>query len=516
MQLREALTYTPIELTFGTSGLRGLVVDMTDLECYINATGFLEFLRGEDGLSLGDTVYLAGDLRDSTPRIMGVMTAAIEDAGFQVVNCGLIPTPALAFYALQHNAPCIMVTGSHIPADRNGIKFYKCAGEVSKSDEAAIHAFIANARRDQYEQDAEVSKFKADGSSKQSVITPEAITEAQQAFIDRFTGIFPADSLADNKVVVYQHSAVGRDILVTILEALGAKAIPVERSDKFIPIDTENVTESEQTLFKSFSDQHPDAFAIVSTDGDSDRPFVIDETGEFHRGDVLGCVVTDFLKAKFAAVPISANDAVDEYCAQKHVRLVHTRIGSPYVIEEMQAAPEADWPVVGWEVNGGFLTGVDITVNGQVLKALPTRDATLPILCALLSAARQGRTVSDLFAALPARSTGAGLIDVSDDEVQEFRAVSGDETVMLHIAQKLFSDSELGVIERVDVTDGLRLIFKSNEVLHLRASGNAPQLRVYTNTSSQQRADELVSKSIASGGYIEQLLQAVVGHDGEY
>lgn len=512
MQLRDSLTYTPAELSFGTSGLRGLVADMTDLECYINATGFLEFLRGEDGLDAGDIVYLAGDLRDSTPRIMSVMSLAIQDAGFEVVNCGLIPTPALAFYASQHNAPCIMVTGSHIPKDRNGIKFYKRGGEVLKSDEAAIHAFVANSRREQYEQESERSKFNTDGSCKYLLDLPPAIEDAAQVFIKRYTDIFDATTLKGKRVIVYQHSAVGRDLLVDLLESLGAEAVPVERSDTFISIDTENVTEVEHVRFKSFSEQFPDAFAIVSTDGDSDRPFVIDEKGEFHRGDVLGCVVADFLKARFAAVPISANDAVDEYCAQQRMRLVHTRIGSPYVIEEMQTVPENEWPVVGWEVNGGFLTGADITINKKTLQALPTRDAILPILSALISAAQQKVVLSALFAKLPARYTGAGLIDVSDNEAQEFRAVSSDEKVMLNIAQKLFASTELGVISRVDVTDGLRMIFASSEVLHLRASGNAPQLRVYTNTDSQQRADELVEKAISPNGYIEELLQAIVHH----
>ena len=123
MNLRESLTYKPVELAFGTSGLRGLVTDMTDLECYINARGFIAFLKENEDLQAGSTIYLAGDLRDSTPRIMQVMTAAIEDAGMLVVNCGKVPTPALAYYALEHHVPCILVTGSHIPADRNGIKF---------------------------------------------------------------------------------------------------------------------------------------------------------------------------------------------------------------------------------------------------------------------------------------------------------------------------------------------------------------------------------------------------------
>ena len=144
MTTREALKYEPVELAFGTSGLRGLVVDMTDLECYINTAGFLAYLaETEDATSV---VYIGGDLRDSTPRILGAVMKAVEDAGREYVYCGLLPTPALAFYALQQGAPCIMVTGSHIPSDRNGIKFYKTAGEVLKSDEAGIKDAVAKVR----------------------------------------------------------------------------------------------------------------------------------------------------------------------------------------------------------------------------------------------------------------------------------------------------------------------------------------------------------------------------------
>jgi phosphomannomutase len=79
--LLESLSYRPNELTFGTSGLRGLVTDMTDLECYINARGFLRSLAAEQGLESGSKVYVAGDLRDSTPRIMRAVATAVKDEG---------------------------------------------------------------------------------------------------------------------------------------------------------------------------------------------------------------------------------------------------------------------------------------------------------------------------------------------------------------------------------------------------------------------------------------------------
>src|SRR5450756_1683700 len=98
------------ELAFGTSGLRGLVTDMTDLECYINVTGFLAFVDALEDTDLTQPVYLAGDLRESTPRILGAVARAIVDSGRKVEYLGLIPTPAIANYGLKHGGPSIMVT----------------------------------------------------------------------------------------------------------------------------------------------------------------------------------------------------------------------------------------------------------------------------------------------------------------------------------------------------------------------------------------------------------------------
>ena len=94
--LRESLGHEPVALSFGTSGLRGLVSDMTDLECYINTAGFLRFLEASEGLQKSAVVCLAGDLRDSTPRILQAVAQAVADGGYAVEYAGLIPTPALA------------------------------------------------------------------------------------------------------------------------------------------------------------------------------------------------------------------------------------------------------------------------------------------------------------------------------------------------------------------------------------------------------------------------------------
>ena len=166
------LDYAPVPLVFGTSGLRGLVKDITDLEAYINVKATLRYL-----LSIGDvrpksTVAMAGDLRPSTDRIMRACAQAIIDSGCQVENAGKIPTPALIFHSLSTGRVGVMVTGSHIPFDRNGIKINKSVGEILKSDEAGITREVESVRADEYSRNSTTSAFDGSGMLKSPVELP--------------------------------------------------------------------------------------------------------------------------------------------------------------------------------------------------------------------------------------------------------------------------------------------------------------------------------------------------------
>ena len=124
---------------FGTSGARGLVVDMTDMVCYAYTAGFIQHLEQSGDLPSTDRrIAFAGDLRPSTDGIMRAVAKGIEDRGYVPVDCGKIPTPAVALYGFQQGLPSIMVTGSHIPEDRNGIKYNRALGEILKQDETGI------------------------------------------------------------------------------------------------------------------------------------------------------------------------------------------------------------------------------------------------------------------------------------------------------------------------------------------------------------------------------------------
>jgi phosphomannomutase len=543
---------------------------MTDLEVYINTRGFLDYLHQIGNVGPGDPIALAQDLREvdpssglsSSPRIALAVTQAIRDAGLSVVNCGKVPTPALAYYAQREDTatskrpmPCIMVTGSHIPADRNGIKFYKRTGEVLKSDEAGILVAVKAVRATEYTKDEAQSAFNANGMLKTAPGPAALECAAEEAYFQRYLGLFPDEKpLAGKRVVVYQHSAVGRDLLVRVLESLGATAIAVARSVTFVPVDTEDLREEDKRRFRVLASRHsPDA--IISTDGDGDRPLLVDEHGRFHRGDVLGIVTAEFLGATFAAVPISTTDAFDRWVEQSRRAMVvkKTRIGSPYVIAAMQRAiAKGATSVVAWEANGGFLTGSDFIVNGRLLSALATRDAVLPILATLLSAARRGVPVSQLFDELPQRATCSGLLDDFPQSASQailMRFSPGDATVIdvvfdnstvtvtrandgemsvispdpladeLHaLRQRIqhnFSAADgFGSVLRLNYTDGVRIWFDTGDIAHIRPSGNAPQLRVYAVSDIAQRAEGIVRLAIRElDGLLRRMEQDLARND---
>jgi phosphomannomutase len=512
--LRDTLKNEPVALAFGTSGMRALVSDMTDLECYINTTGFLEFVYETYGPSKERKVYLSGDLRSSTPRILAAVHQAISDRGYDTVFCGLVPVPALALYAQQHQSVAIMVTGSHIPDDRNGIKFYKPDGEVLKEDEVAIHQAVSVVRARLYASDAEKGLFNADAMLHKLPKLPDSDGGAAKLYTERYTSVFDNRTLEGMRIVFYQQSCVGRDLLPDILTQLGAEVVPADRSDAFVPIDTENITPANREYFKALAGRYPDCFAILSADGDSDRPFVIDETGVFHRGDVLGAVTADWLELDFAAYPVSASDAVDQFLQSRDRPYQHTRIGSPYVLTAMlQALSMGKERVGGWEVNGGFLLGSDVRIGEKTLTALPTRDTMPAFLGALISARKSGLKVSELFDSLPQRFTQQGLLDnFAPDTYRSIldRFSANTDTERDELGSFFKADDGFGTITNINTLDGLRMFFDNGEIAHIRLSANAPQLRMYSVATTQERADQIVDLAVENEHGIFRLIQQFV------
>jgi phosphomannomutase len=381
-----------------------------------------------------------------------------------------------------------MVTGSHIPGERNGIKFNKPTGEVLKDDERGMAGQIV---------ELDDASFDAHGNFSIPNPARRRISgDAGDDYIARYLNFFERGPLKGFSLGVYQHSAVGRDILVKILSGLGAEVTPLGRSEKFIPVDTEAIRPEDVQLALDWSMGNK-FDAIVSTDGDSDRPLLSDERGRWLRGDIAGILCAKFLEADSISTPVSCNTAVEKCGWFGDIR--RTRIGSPFVVASMMQATGAGAKrVVGYEANGGFLLNSDIEIDGRKLRALPTRDAVIVILGILMLAKQQHKKISEITTALPARFTASDRLknfpaEKSAEILAQFS--SGSEATDKQAIEKIFGEL-CGRAAGLSRTDGLRITFVNDEIVHLRPSGNAPEFRCYTEAATDERARLLNSLAL--------------------
>ncbi|MBN2816747.1 MAG: phosphomannomutase [Campylobacterales bacterium] len=455
-------------IKFGTSGARGVVSDFTPEVCSAFTLSFLDAMKKTFEFK---KVAVAMDNRPSSPDIAASICGVIEALGLEVDFYGVLPTPALALESMNNNIPSIMVTGSHIPFDRNGIKFYRPDGEISKEDESAI-----------------VNNTKEIISSKKSL--PQVKDAAAISYMNRYSEFFGDRCLSGLKIGIYEHSSAGRDLYAKLFTTLGAEVVSLERSNEFVPIDTEAVSDEDKQRAKKWSKEY--GFdAIFSTDGDGDRPLIADENGTWLRGDIVGLLTANILGIEALAIPVSCNTAIEKSNSFKEV--LRTKIGSPYVIEAFDTLKTYN-SYAGFEANGGFLLGSTLEQADKRLTALPTRDALLPFVVLLSEVVKRQLPLSKTVQSLPQRFT-------SSDRIQEFprekslklleKGVSNPEALV-----RSFGLEEFKVVDKNEI-DGLRLTLNNGVVVHLRPSGNAPELRCYVEADSEQDANTLVKQVLS-------------------
>lgn len=461
-------------LKFGTSGLRGLVKDLEGWPTYAYASAFYRSVAAGPGNTR--TILIGRDLRSSSAEIAATVATAASAAGFKAINCGALPTPALALEGMRRGACAVMVTGSHIPDDRNGLKFYRPDGEITKADEVAIVAALGDV-----------------GTVGNMAIAVPAEPEpgAIGRYFQRYRAAFAPDILQGQRVAVYQQSSVARDLLADLLTAFGAIVTPIGRSETFVPIDTE-AHRPQDIAFIRHTMASGSFDALVTTDGDADRPLVADASGRIVRGDVLGLITARYLKVDTVVVPVTAGSAIEQAGGFK--RVLRTKVGSPFVIAGMaEAQRDGAKAVVGFEANGGFLLGSDVAIGGRTLAALPTRDAMLPILATLAAAREEGRGLADLVASLNVGETASDrLPDTPAERSGFFLRQLGEEAFRRDFLRPV------GAPGTVDSQDGVRIELDGGRTIHFRASGNAPELRCYAEARSAPEAEELVRWGLAA------------------
>ena len=343
------------------------------------------------------------------------------------------------------------------------------------------------------------------------------------------------------RVLVYEHSAVARDILGRVLRELGAEVVSGGRAETFIPIDTENDTDElldrlEGLAAAGLNGRRLDA--VVSTDGDSDRPLV---AAILPEGDPSGRRVR-FCRAIFSAswspticaltrwrsrsAPMTSSTG-----ARAIVACFFARQGSDRPMSFRRSTSWCARPHIGAS-SAGKQTGDfrRVADHGRVADNRRAADARRSVAHPRepVRRGRAGLFTGHALERAPGRYGRSGLIDgvpvpVSTAILAQF-VVPGDAIEVeiddggrvtdrsrsggvLPVPEAVaeswqkrrellarFFGPEFGFdrIIRINVLDGVRVDFRNGDVVQVRPSGNAPQLRIYANADSQARADQIV------------------------
>ena len=315
---------------FGTDGVRGKAgkkVSAVNAMRLAMATGiyFKQF-------SKTNKILVGKDTRRSGYMIENAIVSGLTAVGFDVIQIGPMPTPAVAF--LTENMRCdagIMISASHNPYFDNGIKFFDGEGNKLNHDkEEEIEAIFENEGLISSAQavDKEIGKSKR-------------IDDVIGRYIVHIKNSFPKSmSLAGKRVVIDCANGAGYIVGPTILRELGAEVVVIgDKPDGF------NINEGcgamhPENLAKVVLESRADIG--IALDGDADRLVMVDEKGMVVDGDKLMAVLAVHLKNQGAlkgegmVATVMSNQGLGEYLEENGLTLHRSNVGDKHVVEMMQ------------------------------------------------------------------------------------------------------------------------------------------------------------------------------------
>lgn len=446
---------------FGTNGVRGYANEDMNAELALKLGRALGSY-----LKPGETVLVGRDTRTSGPMLVAALTAGLQSAGVNVMDAGVVPTPALQ-YRVKHSggrfAAGAVVTASHNPPEFNGIKFIDPDGTEMRSDkEDAIEKHF-------FDDDLRSVKWQDIGTAGVELTVNDAYVDACIAHVD-------AKAIRDAKLTVVIDTSNGAGSLTApwLLRKLGVHVITLnaQPDGTFPGHPSEPTPENVKDLVKAVKAFGADLGVVQ--DGDADRCVFVAETGDYVYGDrtlalVSGQMVEqakkDGRKNLTITTPVSSSSIVEEYVKSKGGNVEYTRVGAPIVARRMMETGA----LFGGEENGGLI--------------FPThqhcRDASMTLAKVLEILATTKTSFSKLLAEIPTASLVKSKVTCPNDKKQ---------TALDAFAKAHAKD-------RVDTTDGVKVYTSDGWVL-VRPSGTEPIFRVYAESKTQAQAEALAKKSL--------------------
>ncbi len=439
---------------FGTFGVRRTANDVLTPE-------FASRLAASYGSLVQGTVAIGGDTRTSTPMLKHAITAGLLSSGCDVVDLGILPTPAIQYAVRNYYDGGIIVTASHNPPKFNGLKFVDEFGIGTPDDmEIAVEEMYF---------DSEPKRVSWDKIGK--VYHNETIIDE---YIKETLKRVDVEAIRSRrlKVVVDCGSGAGSYTAPYLLKALGCEVTTLNcQADGFFPgRDPEPIEPNLQDLIATVKDLGADIG--LAHDGDADRTICIDEKGNFVLGDkTFALVEKQMLKENNGGIivtTVATSQAIYDVAEEFGGEVIATAVGDLLVARKLK---DTDG-LFGGEENGGLI--FPDFVYG--------RDAAMTVAKLLEILAKEDRPFSELVAELPVYYQEKLKIECPDDEKEE---------VMSKIAEEIKTTTDF----ELDTTDGVKILKDDGWVI-IRPSGTEPIFRCFAESDSMDKAVEMANWGI--------------------
>jgi len=431
---------------FGTSGIRGHGQKLfTNQFSFDIGRAFAIFLKKHNQIG---KVAVGNDPRGSSPRIKDAFSSGIIYENFELFDEGVTPIPSLnvLLKADTSYVGSVMVSGSHIKPELNGLKFFAFGEEILKEHEAEIEKIY-------YE-----IKEKINYTDKSYVIVPSnrALTGYKEYLLSKAKGGYPSW-----KVIVDPGNGAQSDVMPWVFRQLGLNIIEMNSSIQlpFLSRDTEvegDFADLQKNVVKEKAD-----FGI-GYDSDGDRVVFIDEKGGFIPGDYSGTLIARDYAYDSIVTPINTSQVVESLGK----KVFRTKVGSPYVVEKMKEVKAS----FGFEANGGGIFSEMMSRDGG--------RASIEILNIL---AQVKGTLSKLVASLP-----------------KFYLFRDKVEYEWNLKEKIIEGAK-GIFkgEKTEELDGLKIWLDKSTWILFRSSANAPEFRVFAESKNEEKARKLLTEGLS-------------------
>lgn len=321
---------------FGTDGVRGMAGSFLTpafcIELGIAAGLYFRKANKQKHIRSSNKILLGKDTRRSGYMIENALVSALTSVGYDVIQVGPMPTPAVAFLTADMRCDAgIMISASHNPFQDNGIKFFDRFG--NKLDERAE----AEIERIYFDKPSLAQSYKV----AQEIGSCKRIDDVIGRYIVHIKNSFPKElTLQGLRIVLDCANGAAYKVAPTIFSELGADVVVINNTPNGFNINEQCGAMHPQDLAKEVLKYRADiGFAL---DGDADRLVVVDDLGRIIHGDMLIGALGAYLRSigelessTIIATQMS-NLALEEFLSSHGIALKRCDVGDKYVFDAMK------------------------------------------------------------------------------------------------------------------------------------------------------------------------------------